>query len=137
MQKIKKIDRQHGQSQASPCPVLLIGGSANERQQAAIAMALENHSTRKATQSDLRVRSPHPTISVLGLCGELGSPPSEYDLADGGVLLLDDVREFPLQSLRRLAKRISAKPLHVMIVAGTADAALNQPLRRRLEALGI
>lgn len=89
-------------------------------------------------------RAPHHTISTTGLVGRTGSEGScrklgEIDLAHEGVLLLDEVNEFPRATLEALGHALMEPGRRVWLVVAVsiADERDAERLARQLRALKI
>jgi hypothetical protein len=88
-------------------------------------------------------RAPHHTISLSGLLGRTPATVSgrthlgEVDLANEGVLLLDEVAEFPRATLQALGHALREPGRRVwLVVAGDGEGPRAEREQKALQALG-
>lgn len=109
---------------------LLPAPSKAERVQITLAQASANQWPR-GLAAHRPFRAPHHTTSYAGLVGG-GSPPQpgEITLAHNGLLFLDELPEFPRESLEALRQPLESGSVHI----GRAAAHVEFPARFQLAA---
>jgi|7_EtaG_2_1085326.scaffolds.fasta_scaffold00075_15 hypothetical protein len=104
----------------------------HRRAREVMAMTVSDASRLASEEPGTPLRAPHHTTSTQGLLGEL-------DQAQGGILFLDQIEDFSLESIKKLAVAMRDNP-YVMIgyrTTGTGTETDKVKLKARLEALGV
>lgn len=104
----------------------------HRRAREVVAMSVDHASRLASEEPGTPLRAPHYTTSAQVLLLEL-------DQAQGGILFLDQIEDFSLESIKKLAVAMRDKP-YAMIgyrTTGTGTETDKVKLKARLEALGV